>query len=178
MKLYALNLKVSESLYSPIQGLEICLRNSLNRVLIEKFGIDWIEERRVSLEPPQQEQIQNAIDSLRREGKPLSNGSLVAELSIGFWVGLLGPRYETSLWRGLLRKAFPNRPKGRERKEVQGALNAIRRLRNRIAHHERILRRNVVSDHGTIVAVVGWMCLETQDWVQAHSSFKPELLKR
>jgi hypothetical protein len=97
MKLYALNLKVSESLYSPIQGLEICLRNSLNRVLIEKFGIDWIEERRVSLEPPQQEQIQNAIDSLRREGKPLSNGSLVAELSIGFWVGLLGPRYETSL---------------------------------------------------------------------------------
>ncbi|HEX9835947.1 MAG TPA: IS256 family transposase [Alphaproteobacteria bacterium] len=90
-------------------------------------------------------------------------------LSFGFCVAMLGPRYDASLWRPALRHAFPHRPKSVERKPIQKTLNSIRRLRNRVAHDEPILDRNLIADHNDIIQLVSWICPETANWVLTHS---------
>jgi hypothetical protein len=53
--------------------------------------------------------LRKAKDALKREGKPPDAGRVVAELSFGFWTGLMGTKY-AGLWRDHLVKIFPRRP--------------------------------------------------------------------
>jgi hypothetical protein len=68
----------------------------------------------VPLTPFARARIDDAKDTLRRAGRPLDPGRIVAELSFGFWERLLthGPpgklNYEMALWRPSLHRAFPN----------------------------------------------------------------------
>jgi hypothetical protein len=176
LQLYVFNTTASEAFYTPLQGLEICLRNAIGSQLLRAFGITWIHRGKMPmLQYPLTDMLANAEAGLRDDNKPVTHGSVIAELSFGFWVTILSGRYEMPLWRPLLRHAFPLRPKGIERKQIHGALNAVRRLRNRIAHHEPILTRDLGKDHNTIVRLVSWMCADTADWVAAHSRL-PQVL--
>lgn len=174
--LYVANTRLCEAFYTPLQGVEITLRNAMNAEMIQRYGIDWLEARKAPLLQGHRDKVDEAIAMLADAGKPINNAGLVGELNFGFWVSILGPKYENSLWRPTLRKAFPHRPQGTERQAIQGALNAIRRLRNRVMHHERILQRNLVDDHALILEVIGWICPDTQAWVAAHSNFSPALI--
>lgn len=177
LMLYMANTRLCAAFYGPLQGLEVAVRNSVNSEMKRRYGNDWLTDRSAPLQPAQNAQIQEASAKLKEVGKaPDGNGDLVAELSFGFWVGLLGPKYENSLWRSTLRLAFPNRPKGYERKEIQKALNAVRRLRNRVAHHERILQRNLLDDHQLILDAASWICPETAKWISDNSGFDPRLI--
>jgi hypothetical protein len=147
LKRYVLNTKISEAFYTPIQGLEIALRNSLHNQAKAHLGENWFAASAATLRHPATEMIGKAERALTADGKIPTPGRMLAELNFGFWVTLLSSKYENSLWRPCLRKAFPNRPKGTERKQVHGALNAVRRLRNRIAHHEPILQRQLDVDY-------------------------------
>ena len=126
--------------------------------------------------------IANAKDTLRRAGRPLDPGRIVAELSFGFWERLLsrgpaGPRnYEMMLWRPALHRAFPNAR--RRRADIHRPLPGLRDLRNRIAHHEPIFGRNLPVDYQTILDVIGWMCADTRAWVVHHSEVPVVLADR
>jgi len=113
--------------------------------------------------------LQSAQESLRREGKPLDPSRIVAELSFGFWTGLTGPRY-SDIWRDHLVKIFPRRPV--QRTNVQLRLNSIRKLRNRIAHHEPILGRPLQKDVNQIFDTLSWISPVTARWVRSNSSFE------
>ena len=103
----------------------------------------------------------------------------MAALSFGFWVSLLGSggrmdpdgrraNYEMTLWRPALRRAFPHRTP-LTRKQAHRPLNALRKLRNRIAHHEPIFARPLLEDHQRILEVTGWISPGVQAWVKHHS---------
>jgi hypothetical protein len=71
---------------------------------------------------------------------------IVSELSLGFWCALHGHHYEQALcgprppFPAAIRKIYPGMPKSRHsRKLIKGDLERLRRLRNRVFHHERIL---------------------------------------
>ena len=110
------------------------------------------------------------IERIKRNMKKQAyiHGDLVAELSFSFWVGLLGPRYDGTLWRKALYKAFLVRS-GKKRTVVHGRFNALRRFRNRIAHHEPIFHRPLEILHNEIIEAIGWMCANTASWA-AHNS--------
>ena len=114
--------------------------------------------------------LQKAQNTLNREGKPLDAGRIVAELSFGFWTGLTGSKY-SDLWRDHLVKIFPRRPV--QRGEVQMRLNSIRKLRNRIAHHEPILFSGQLQKYvNQIFDTLSWMSPVTARWVRNNSSFE------
>jgi hypothetical protein len=167
IRLYEQNTLLSESLYGVLQGLEIALRNSVHERLSSVTGSEtwWA---RLPLAPDQLAMLQKAEDALRREGKPLDAGRIVAELSFGFWTSLFGPRY-SALWNKHLVKAFPRRPL--QRSEVQVRLNSIRKLRNRVAHHEPILSRPLQKDVNQIFDALSWIDPITARWVRSNSSF-------
>ncbi len=169
MRRYVLNTTASEAFYTRLQGIEVALRNALHTEATKLHGEEWYLPSVAVLQHPATEMVQSAHQSLVNDGKAPNPGRMLAELNFGFWVTILGPKYETSLWRPYLRRAFPNRPKGTERKDIQKTLNAIRRLRNRIAHHEPILERNLKSDYLAVIKVLGWICPDTATWVNHHS---------
>jgi hypothetical protein len=170
LRLYDWNTAISEAFYTPLQGLEVSLRNALTAQLSQKVRKDWfIRGRAAVFQHPLTVMLDTAANQLISDQKQVTPDAMTAELNFGFWVTLLAPRYDASLWRPALRHAFPHRPRGQERKEAHGALNAIRRLRNRVAHHEPIIGRNLADDHAAILKIVSWICPETAQWITAHS---------
>jgi hypothetical protein len=168
VRLYEQNTLLAESLYGVLQGLEVSLRNTMHAQLAGDYGrADWYDA--LKLEPEQSAMLRKAKDILAKEGKSLDAGRVVAELSFGFWTGLTGPKYDV-LWRDHLVKIFPRRPV--QRVEVQTRLNSIRKLRNRIAHHEPILFSGRLQKYvNQIFDTISWMSPITARWVRSNSSF-------
>lgn len=171
LSLYEYNSRLSEAFYRPLQGVEVCLRNTLHESLAAKYGERWFESEAAPLTPDSESHIQEALDELRKS-KDIDApepGCVIAELKFSFWVGLLGPKYDASLWRGCLHKCFKSKS-GLPRKTVHGRFNAIRRFRNRVFHHEPIFHSSPKIKHDEIVEAIAWMCPVTADWVSVTSS--------
>ncbi|MGQ0484250.1 MAG: Abi family protein [Hyphomicrobiales bacterium] len=167
LALYERNTKLSEAFYTPLQCLEICLRNTLNTCMSNVYGKDWFRNGNAPLNHDAQIAI---LDAYREVSKPepIPIGDVVAELKFSFWVGLMGPRYDATLWRKALYRGF--QVTGcKKRSEVHGRFNALRRFRNRIAHHEPIFHRDLSADHDEIIEAIGWMCSDTKAWAAYHS---------
>ena len=73
---------------------------------------------------------------------------------------------DAPLWPAL-QKAFPLHPDGGSapRGDVEDRMQRIHVLRNRIAHHEPVFRRNLQHDFGDMLTLVGWISVEACDWV-------------
>jgi hypothetical protein len=179
IRLYERNTRLSESLYGVVQGLEICLRNAVDRIFRSAYGPDWYDHMPTLMYPLPQK-LADAKQSILRHGKLLTPGRVVAELSFGFWTALFGRKYETRLWVPHLHKAFPNaiRPTASRKKsiamdraDVAHRLESVRQLRNRIAHHEPILHYKLDSEYCKILEATGWICPITAAWVGVTSSF-------
>jgi hypothetical protein len=168
IRLYERNTSLSEALYGLLQGLEVPLRNAMHHAL--SVGLsreDWYDS--IVWRVAQQEQVDNAKESLRAKAKPVTPGRMVAELTFGFWVGLTGPKYSVDLWERHLYKAFPNAKLGR--KQLNKRLESIRLLRNRVAHHEPILSRDLPKDVDRILETIDWISLDTEQWVRQTNCF-------
>lgn len=168
--LYEKNTRLSEAFYTPLQSLEICLRNCINHQLASIYGEDWFQNGRPGLSNDSLRMIFDAKEELKKGRGPILPGQVIAELKFAFWVGLLGPHYDATLWRKCLFRAFTNGG-GKPRRIVHSRLNAIRRFRNRIAHHEPIFHKNLTQTHDEIIEAINWMCRHTAAWAAHNSRF-------
>ena len=185
LRLYLWNTAVSAGFYGPLQGLEVVLRNATHRQLSERYGSVWYRNLDIGLDRGALGRIRQAISELARDGSTNDIPRIVATLSFGFWVSLLGSggrlesgrraNYEMTLWRPALRQVFAHRAT-LTRRQAHGPLNELRILRNRIAHHEPIFTRNLTADYARILEVLGWISPGIQTWT-AHHSQLPALLE-
>lgn len=120
--------------------------------------------------------IDKAIERVQSKGQPITHGRVVAELSFGFWRYLLTKRYTDPLWIPHLRHAFPHTQPGLDRARVDTEVDALVKLRNRIAHHEHIFNRDLDADAIRALGVIGWVCKDTRDWIKTWSRI-PAVLK-
>ena len=177
IRLHAWNTAVSAAFYGPLQGLEITLRNAMRRELVERYGPAWYEEADAGLDRGALDRVTGARVELARAGRGNEASRVVAALSFGFWVSLIGPggrlasgrkaNYEMTLWRPALRRAFPHR-EALTRKQAHRPLNDLRTLRNRIAHHEPIFARDLAGDYRRILDVAGWISPTMATWIGRH----------
>lgn len=76
LRLYDCNIILSEALYLPLHGVEICLRNSIHRALSDGCKHpDWYDDPRLPLANPQKQTLEKAKASLASKGKPLAPGA-------------------------------------------------------------------------------------------------------
>ncbi len=158
---YMWNVELCASLYAPLQNLEIAFRNHLHNAISKHEGTpDWFWESPCILTYREKNQFDNTIDSLRRIGGRIDADRVVAELTFGFWTSLLDRRYERILWPSLLKTTFPHIPRAlRTRQDVSKRFNSIRKLRNRVFHHEPVWKRlDLKQDHDDIIDTIGWIC--------------------
>jgi len=170
IRLYLWNVALSQSMYAPLQCFEVALRNAIVEVLENPYGINWYEN--IQWQQRETDIIEEAKDYLREFGVAVGPSAMIGALNLGFWVGLLDRHYENDLWRPHLRRAFPNAPNPLRRKDVYSIVHRLRKLRNRIAHHEPIFSRQLSDDHELILQFVSWICVDTSGWLRCHSCFE------
>jgi hypothetical protein len=91
---------------------------------------------------------------------------VVAELSFGFWVRLLRPRFQMTLWGPALHKAFPPSTK---RSTVGGLADRLLAMRNRIAHHEPIHDSSLTARYADLLLLAKWLSPDLEAWIKHHS---------
>jgi len=97
--------------------------------------------------PPNTSHLKRAKD--RRKRIVVSEGKVVAEITLYFWKRLYGPEYDQSLWRTTLKRTFPF--KKLQRAQIAVVLEQIYQSRNRLAHHEPVLHKRF---NDTMTAIV------------------------
>jgi hypothetical protein len=138
--------------------------------IADGYGIDWLQNGRPGFNQDHRQMIQDAFDEFPDLKNPPSASDIVAELKFAFWVGILAPQYDGTLWRKALFRAFLGK-NGQKRSIVHGRVNALRRFRNRVMHHEPIFHRPLQQTHDEIIEAIEWMCPETSAWTAHHSRF-------
>ena len=172
---YKANIALSESLYTSLSVFEVTLRNALSKELERMMGRkDWysVFPSNPALKSLTSE-VTVAIRHISQRGEMVSPDKIIAELTFGFWVTLLNSEYELSLWKSL-RLAFPHMPKkDRKRKNVSSPCNALRKLRNRVFHHESICwDLDYITDiHNRLVMVLGWINTDMPSWLDEVDRF-------
>ena len=175
VQLYERNTELSEALYGVIQGLEVTLRNSIHNLMSRELGKDnWYEQ--IALEPPELKSLQEAREKIAGRGYNITPAHMVAELTFGFWVRLTASVYEKTIWVKHLYKIFPVRLK---RKQLFQRLDTIKQLRNRIAHHERIVgRRDLPKEYEDTLEAIKWMSPVMETWVRGTNCFPQRWAKK
>jgi len=172
---YKENLKLAESLYISLSVFEVTLRNAISRQMERMTGRkDWYAvfpstPALKSLHPD----IKQAENHITNRGEHVEPDKIIAELTFGFWVTMLNSEYELVLWKHL-RLAFPYMPKQkRQRKNVSAPCNALRKLRNRVFHHEPICWdiHYVTLLHDTLVEVLGYINRDLPAWLETIDHF-------
>ena len=171
IELYTLNTLLSESLYTPLQTLEVALRNRIHVVVSAHFGDNWFDDQAYQRGGRQAEQLAKAKQDLLDERKPIEPGRVVAALTFGYWTAFLGKDYEET-WRQTLH-AIATHPDGKplRRKDFSTPLTPIRVLRNRIAHHKPILGWDLPKHYERILKLTEWLSPAAASWCRQHARF-------
>ena len=101
LALYEWSTRTAASAFEVVGHLEVLLRNALDRELARHAreadnGIPWF-----LLPTPGGDHVVDQVEAVRARLRPLrqeNRHQIVANLTFGFWTGLLGARYE-ELWR-------------------------------------------------------------------------------
>ena len=169
LSLYERNQRISEAFHRPLMALEVCVRNRMSAALSARYGPNWYRITAPPFEQGAHDKLDKAMDDLARDRVPLTEGAVVAELTFGFWVTILAPKYEPSLWTPMFSGLFLEGGRRIARQKVHNRLNALRKFRNRVAHYEPIYHLNPTQVHAEIIQTIAWLCPDTAVWAFEHS---------
>lgn len=103
--------------------------------------------------PPNTSHLKRAQD--RRKRIVVSEGKVIAELTLYFWKRSYSHEYEQTLWRTSLKRTFPY--KKITRAVVATYLEQIYQSRNRLAHHESVLHKRFADTMRAIEFVIQYL---------------------
>ena len=170
LALYSWNARVSAALLAPLHVCEVVIRNAVSEAVEQVYGSRWPWQRAFELSLPDPRvgySPRRDLQSARRNVP--TTGKAIPELKFVFWQKMFTRRYDGRLWLPYLRQVLPNLDRGRKvpelRRNIYDTLEEIRKLRNRIAHHEPIFARNLNDDLSRIVSLVELRSKETAAWM-------------
>lgn len=179
LELYDWNIRVGAAFFEDLHYLEVGLRNAMDLVLVDharQLGASdpWYTTNSVDLNRGSRAAIAKARGHATDDGEiPEVHGKVIAELNFGFWWSLLADRYNRTLWAPCLREAFDG-PVRRQR--LHGALDEMRTLRNRIAHHEPLHNRDLNADHQVLLDTAGRIAVPLRSHIESATRV-PDILK-
>ena len=172
IKLYELNIKISNSFNYPLEILEIMLRNSVNSILIKYYGNKWYEED--FLLNKHKIAIKEVIDLLKQNKKDINLNNIISNVSFGFWVDFFHLKYKNTIANILLGIFNCNIEQGFLYNKLSKVKNNIR---NRIAHRENMIKYNIMNNYGFILQLISFIDKDIAKYVDRNSDLKPLYLQ-
>jgi hypothetical protein len=179
LNLYAWNMKVAAAFLPLLGAAEICSRNLIAARIEAGFGAAWWRHSDLHqlMGPKGKGIVLRAADKVRDSGKPETPGRVIAELSFGFWVNMLLPKYDLALWTPLHLR-FTELPAPIDLGMLHARMSAVHELRNRIGHHEPIFRRNLSQDYADCLELIKWFNSAKARWIASHCDVQRMLRRK
>jgi hypothetical protein len=185
--LYDWNVEASAAFWGSLGHLEVALRNTVDARMTarhERLGREghWIFDDQYEFgrrEPPAAHQypyvdVVRAKRRVMKNGKPVTPGQLISEVSFGFWHQMVS-RAQMRFWPDVA-TGFPGAP-DRAQTTVRAPVSRLRDLRNRIGHHHRIWNQDLRGRYDDVLLVTGYIDPVLSAWVDARSAV-PAVLRR
>lgn len=169
LALYAWNIQISEAFFPVLSAAEVCLRNIVTERLRELYGDQWWGQQTFldHFNGQGKRIVFTARDKVSRNGA-VTSGKMTAELNFGFWVKMLLPRHEHTVWANF-RSSFYQLPATICYADLYSRCVHVLELRNRIFHHEPIFDRDISLEHQKILELVSWLSVEKEIWIRQYS---------
>lgn len=180
MKLYRMNLHLAEEMFTIVSCYEVALRNAIDNIMVASNGNDWLRDA-IQLggifDNPKfhntTRMMKKVYAELVSNGK-YSNSKMLSAMEFGVWKYMYSSPQYLATGRQLL-KAFPNKPKSTpaiqyNNQYIFNELDAVNRIRNRIAHHEpvcflqgldQISTAHLLSVYDKIMTLFSWMGIDS-----------------
>lgn len=159
---------------APLHICEVVIRNAVADALEAVYGPRWPWETTfvLSLPNPSGSYYNSRRDLKSAAAKQPSTGKVIPELKFVFWQEMFTHRHDVRLWNTHIKRIFPSYDPAITvvslRKAVYADLEAIRKLRNRIAHHEPIFTRNLKTDFERMLKLVEQRSPLVASWMTAN----------
>lgn len=173
LSLYEWNAKLVSSFFVPLHIYEVTLRNAISDAIAQRYGADW----------PTNDYFLNsltaknkrAVTSLYSDGGYQGLGKILPELKLHFWEEMLTKRHDGRIWKPYINFTFPNTSNltvKQIRTLLKDACFTIRKVRNRIAHHEPIFNQATLNDvYPMIESTVAMRCADTSQLETVNDLF-------
>ncbi len=190
LELHSWNCELAASLHTPVQYLELILRNACHTELQNIFGEDWFNNLPTGPNPnlsPRQnppatdtdvwDYLHSEIKVVKgrlknQQRNPDNPPCVVAGLSFGFWVAIFTKKLDDQFYRAGLYKILKSQRRTRKlRGKFHEKLERLKGLRNRIAHYEPLLHYDLVKAHALIITTATYIDEDSADWIKHHSKF-------
>lgn len=184
LDLYLWNARISAAFLIPLHIGEVVIRNAVSDALTRIHGPRWPWVQGFADSLPSPANGYNPRRELLRAAARCANGTsqIIPMLSFVFWQKMFTQRFDVRVWARCMGAVLPGTdtaaPRHVTRAHIHNDLEQIRRLRNRIAHHEPIFARALGEDFAAIQRIVGLRCTRTADWMAGHEAVTPLLRNR
>jgi len=176
LQLYQWNLELSSAFIVPLHFLEISIRNAVVEGLESVHTQNWAWNQgyiRSLPNPRRGYSPQRDLIQASSAHQP-TIGKVVAELKFVFWEKMFTTRHDARIWDNHINNVFPYAPNTMTvpqlRQKIYDDIFIVRKLRNRIAHHEPIFTRNLQADYDKIYELISWRDTHTADWMDGLQS--------
>ncbi|VAW42611.1 hypothetical protein MNBD_GAMMA01-1386 [hydrothermal vent metagenome] len=170
LQLYQWNLELSSAFIVPLHFLEISIRNAVVEGIESVHAPNWAWNQGYIRSLPNPSKGYSPQRDLQEVAKKQPTiGKVVAELKFVFWEKMFTSRHDGLLWNHHIKNVFPHAPSSMSVSQLRAAIHndifTIRKLRNRIAHHEPIFLRDSQGEYNKIHELVSWRDEATSDWM-------------
>jgi hypothetical protein len=179
VRLYEWNVELSAAYMEVMHHVEVLFRNRVHDVMTDSYPDNpdpWFKQQGIFVGDKGPRLIAEAEDRITKDGNEPTIGRIVASVSFGFWNGLFVRSY-AQLWAQTLNRCFkPHGPGKRER--VIEVTERIKALRNRIAHHERLIHRDLYAHHDDLIKMAMWIDPAARNWIADKSRVRDLIAAR
>lgn len=172
LELYSWNAEISAAFLFPLHILEVVMRNAVSEALTTVYGANWPQSNGFMRTLPNNGRYNPRNDLTNNTSKHGVVSKIIPELKFVFWEKMFTSRFDGQIWATHFNSAFPNANKqntiAANRAQIAYDLTNLRKLRNRIAHHEPIFSRNLQAEYDTILNLIEMRCNHTSQWMDAQ----------
>lgn len=176
MRLYSWNTALASAFRGPISVVEVALRNAISEQLRLAFGPAWYDDTAfLALDPTPRtrDNIRVSKNRIARAipARPITEDRIVAEMYLSFWVYLLRPAINRTLWPALR----PGFVRYTHRKTLVGYLEPLIPFRNRVAHHEPIFDHRPKEMYDGLLRIADMLSEDLSSWIEHHARVRTVL---
>lgn len=174
IELYEWNAEISSALLLPMHYFEVVLRNAVHDALSLAYQEQWPWDGSfVSSVRMKVGKYKPKNDLQQTASRYHTTGKVIPEMKLAFWEQMFTNSYDDAVWKPYLGTVFPNLTLANgipnAARSVRNDIEKVRRIRNRVAHHEPIFSQNIQGVLDAIHSISAYRSTDVGAWVKnAH----------